>query len=130
MAIRATFYETLNFALMTGSGRIIAKDFKDYILDFVCKDPRIKNGFIELADMREVEGNDITLQDMLDIVRLEQTSRRPQPSKLAFVVRDDSSYGAVRQYAAHVCVEGKETRVFYDINEAKLWLGIEGFELK
>jgi hypothetical protein len=130
MAIRATFYETHNFALMTGSGRIIAKDFKDYILEFVCKDPRIKNGFIELADMREIEGNDITLQDMLDIVRLEQTSRRPQPSKLAFVVRDDSSYGAVRQYAAHVCVEGKETDVFYDINKAKQWLGIEGFELE
>jgi hypothetical protein len=80
--------------------------------------------------MRQIEGNDITLQDMLDIVLLEQTSRRPQPAKLAFVVRDDSSYGAVRQYAAHVCVEGKVTDVFYDIDKAKQWLGIEEFDIK
>ena len=129
MPIQATFYETHNFALMTGLGRISAKDFKDYILDFVCKDSRIKTGFLELADMREIEGNDITLQDMLEIVLLEQTSHRAQPSKLAFVVRDDSSYGAVRQYAAHVCVEGKQTDVFYDIDKAKQWLGIAGIEI-
>ncbi|MBU0692782.1 hypothetical protein KKC97_03945 [bacterium] len=129
MALSYSFHEKFNLVVMTGSGQLTARDFKDYITEYLCKDPRIKPGFIELGDMRAVEKNEITLPDMLEIVRLDETSGRPQPTKLAFVVNSDAEYGAVRQYASHVRAELKAVDVFRSMDEAKKWLGIEGIKL-
>lgn len=130
MAISYTYYDELNLVVMKGSGRITAQDFKDFILGLMSGKPSIKPGFIELADMRFVEKNEITQQEMLDIVHLEETCERPQPAKLAFVTASDAEFGAARQYAAHVHLESKAVEVFRSMHEAKQWLGIDDFEIE
>jgi hypothetical protein len=130
MALDYVFYAERNLVVLTGSGHLVAQDFKDYIHNFLCNNPQVKSGFLELGDFRAIESNDITIAEMREIVRMDGTLKRPHPSKFAFVVSDDANFGSVRQYAAHVQVENKEIMPFRSMDEAKTWLGIEDFEIK
>ena len=129
MALSYRFFEEHNLVVMTGSATLTADDFKDYIINYLCSNPRIKPGFLELGDMRRVEKNQISQEEMLEIVKLDETTGRPQPTKLAFVVNDDAEFGAARQYASHVDIKHKAVDVFRDMDDAKKWLGIEGFDI-
>ena len=129
MAIQYSFYEEYGLVVMTASEYLVAQEIKDYITDFLSKDPRIETGYLELCDIRRIVKNSIAQKDMKDIMRLEEFESRPQPSKLACVVRNDTDFGAVRQYAANDFTANKEIEAFHNISEAKKWLGIEGLKL-
>ena len=125
MALSYRFFEEHNLVVMTGSGTLTAQDFKDYIIGYLCNNSSVKSGFLELGDMRTVGKNVITRDEMLEIVKLDETTDRPQPKKLAFVTSNDAEFGAARQYALNVDVRNKEVDVFRSMDEAKKWLGVE-----
>lgn len=125
MPIHYRFYAEYDLVYAVSSGRIVFKDFKEYTLDFLCKDPRIKSGYIGLNDMRTVTSNELSRDEMLTFIELGEFVDRPIPSKMAFVVSDDYNFANVRQYAAHAANKESEIKAFRDIDEAKQWLGIE-----
>ena len=130
MALSYTYHGEYNLIVLKGSGKLVPQDFKDFITEFLVKNPEIKTGFVELCDLRNIEANHITHEGVREIVELEHTySHRPISSRFAFVVDRDIEYGAVRQYGAYTDAKNREIEIFFDIEEAKKWLGIEGLKL-
>ena len=128
MTLSYSFNKHLNLVNAKGSGNLSAQDFRDYSLNLL-QNPEIASGFLELQDYRGVEESHISLEEMKNIIEFDETSGRPVASKLAFIARTDYGYGTLRQYKAFVESEEREIEVFFDIEEAKKWLGIEGMEL-
>ncbi len=129
MALSYNFYKEFNLVVLTGSGRVSAQEFKEYVIEVLCGDTRITEDYLELVDLRAVEVMDVTEGLAQDVAASRNLKKRPVPSKLAFVAIDDAVFGACRQYEAIVQHYISVTHVFRDIDEAKEWLGIEDTQI-
>lgn len=98
MPIVTKYYESDNFILTVVYGKITSIDVYNHIC-LLSSDPRFKNTFSELADLRRVENvEEVTTGGLLWASEKVGASVAQYNSKLVFVADKPVVYGTARQY--------------------------------
>jgi hypothetical protein len=94
----------------------------------VLADPNFDPTLNDLVDARGVRRLDVTPAGVRRLAELvQQVDRLSLPTKIAVVTADDDAYNTARMYEAMRVGQHApaEHRVFRDIVDARLWLGLE-----
>lgn len=113
--------------------RLIVTRYSGYVADdeyrkihaTIFSDPDCEPGFNELADMRELEGSNITSRSMSIVAAMakELDGNSATKPKLAVVVAGNLQVGLTRMYGAYADFQDSElVRRFHDVREALKWL--------
>jgi len=123
MPVKYTVSSNGLFVHAIAHGVLIPDDIHQYIKD-ISQDDCIKPGFSELFDVRDITGSQIIPEIFGDIRELIlDDPKRKRGSKLAIVVRTQSSFNNAQQYERSVMPDVQNVIVFNDFHIAKIWLG-------
>ena len=86
-------------------------------------DPRIRPGFRQLADWRDITTMSV---DQFAVREAAQTHVFGDHMRRAIVVASDVAYGIARMFASYSDAAGQDVEVFRDMASAQLWLEAAG----
>ncbi len=116
------------FVNAVAHGVLKLDDVRQYIND-VSNDDCVKPGFSELFDVRGITASEITPEMFKDFRKLVlDDPKRVRGSKLAIVVRTNSSFYKAQKYERSVMPDVQNVIVFNDFYTAKIWLGVTDIE--
>ena len=123
MPVKYTVSSNGLFVHAIAHGVLMSSDIHQYIKD-ISQDNCVKPGFSEIFDVREITESQVIPEIFGDIreLVLDDPKRKPG-SKLAIVVRTNSSFNNAQQYERSVTPDVQNVIVFNDIHIAKIWLG-------
>lgn len=122
MERRVVFNDHDRLILLRLSGPVGVEDVQD-VRDYLRGHLGGRSDWRVLADVRDIE-IDFRFND----VRALEASRLFSLGRMAVVVSRKNHFGIVRQYSA-IAPQDLDMRVFYDLDEACRWLGIESDEI-
>ena len=110
-----------NIVFATASGELTAADIESFRRE-AADDPAFHQYLDTIFDFRNITGLSLTGEDVRDLTAgaiFHEQSRR------ALVVPTELMYGVSRMYSLYIGAESDVMRVFYDMDEARRWLGLE-----
>jgi hypothetical protein len=114
-----------NLVLTTASGRLTDDDILQLKARLV-RDPAFTPGMKELADIRNIDGLDVTPAGIQAMVQQDRNDSAHLAShKLAIVLSDDVAFGMARMYQTRTESSMGNVGVFRDIEEARTWLQLK-----
>jgi len=124
MPVKYTVSSNGLFVHAIAHGVLIPDDIHQYIKD-ISQDDCVKPGFSEIFDVREITESQIIPEIFGDIRELILNDpKRIRGSKLAIVVRTNSSFNNAQRYERSVTPDIQNVIVFNDFHIAKIWLGV------
>ncbi len=125
MPIEFRYIEELGCLHSIGRGRVSLKEFLDLHRNVYIANPPAQ--LLILSDYRELDSSGLSSSDIEQIRAnaIRRTENKYKFVKEAIVVSEILTYGLSRMYDGVVYSEKYEVNVFTDINEAKVWLGLE-----
>jgi len=124
MSLQSEYDEKLQCLFTVGKDKLHFHDFLDLYPTIKIPDP-ISNVRI-LTDYREADPSGLTTSDIEQMKSIAiKLAKRFESVREAVVVSETLTYGLSRMYGGVNYSEQYELNVFNDINEAKIWLGLE-----
>ncbi len=124
MPVSFTIDRTNDVVLRTARGEITAEQLAQNFEE-VLAHPDFHAGIKSLTDARELDHH-LEVEDMRDIAKTIARYRdRIAGGRAAVVVSIAVSYGLMRALQAYADQSPIDIRIFYDVDEARRWLGIE-----
>jgi hypothetical protein len=125
MSIEFRYIEELGCLHTIGRGKVLLEDFLNYHRTVDIANP--PDQLLILSDYREVDPSELSSSD-IEQIRTNTSARtdhKYRSVKEAIVVSETLAYGLSRMYDGVAYSEKYDINVFTDINEAKVWLGLE-----
>jgi hypothetical protein len=125
MPVEHSFDTDANLLIVVLRGPVGDEDLLKYA-HHITEDPSISAGHDELIDLREVEtGGEVTSPVLRRIASMfSEIDRTPEQTRVAMVANSDVSYGLSRMYQAFRSESPLDLRVFREMSEARIWLGL------
>ncbi len=101
---------------------VLTDDDLHELYERIRSDPAFDPSFRQLCDLREVTQITTTAEALRSLAQSHVFS---PGSRRAFVVGRAVDFGLARMYQAYSEVEGQTVEVFREMDEAKVWLGLE-----
>jgi hypothetical protein len=98
---------------------------KDHLLAYN-REAAGKQALLELVDCQALEDiSRLTVQGLFNMAKLEAGQSWSQEGRLAIWVRSQHQYGMARAYCTSAENTRSKAKVFYELDEALEWLGVE-----
>ena len=125
MTFRYTYFPEINCLCTVGTGRVSLEAFLDYHRSIKIDNP--PSTLRILSDYRQLDPSDLQASDVdeMKMSALRRVEGKYEKVREAAVVSDFLSWGLSRQYDGMHYTETYELNVFTDIDEAKVWLGLD-----
>lgn len=100
-----------------------------HVIPALLADPAYVRGMVGLIERRDADDVPTTAY-VQQVVRLLKTyAAQLGPCKWALVVNQPASYGMGRMVGLQISDSGLMLNVFYTLDEARAWLGLDGHDL-
>lgn len=110
--------------LTTASGALTDPELLEHKRTLT-RDQQFRPGMVELSDVRGVERLDVTAEGVRQFVAQDaQDSDRLSGYRLAIVASQDLVFGMARMYEILTEKNALRVRIFRDMDEARVWLGL------
>jgi len=115
-----------NLVLLTCSGVVEDNEFPEF-RERLLNDPQFNPGMKELADLRDVEWDEITKDRLLNFIEMEKFYiSKLGECRIAVVTSSDLHFGFMRMFISMMSEFLGDFRIFRDMEEAEAWLFDEG----
>lgn len=114
-----------NYVYAKALGILTPKDIIDYVHKTKA-DPKIKEGYKELFDVRFITESKVKFESFAKIIKeVVKDEKKTFRNKLAIVVLRLESFGKAKFYETEIPATKQNVIVFNTLETAKTWLGVD-----